>query len=297
MLDACFAVYEFRTGKRAFRRKERIAMIYQEYPVRAEGSSADAKMTTYLISHSEAMRIKERPLIIICPGGGYRYVSEREGEMIAFQWNALGYHAAVLYYSVNPVLYPTALLELAAAMKIVKEHSREWHVDPERILVEGSSAGGHLAASYGMFWKKPFLAEKVGIASEELRPAGMILHYPVITSGEYAHRDSFHMLLGEKYEELKDEMSLEKQVSADTPPAFLWHTNADGSVPAENSLLLTLAMRRHNIPVELHLYAKGGHGLALADERTMCADGSGTEKECTSWIALADMWMREVIFQ
>ncbi len=272
-------------------------MIYQEYQVRAEGSAEDVKMTTYLISHSEAMKIQKRPLIIICPGGGYRYVSEREGEMIALQWNALGYHAVVLKYSVHPAIYPTALLELATVMKLVKQHSEEWHVDAERILVEGSSAGGHLAASYGMFWKRPFLAEKVGVSAEELRPAGMILHYPVITSGEYAHQDSFHMLLGENYENRKDEMSLEHQVSEDTPPAFIWHTNEDKSVPAENSLLLTLALRRHHIPVELHLYAKGGHGLALADERTMCADGSGTEKECTSWVSLAETWLREVVFK
>ena len=217
--------------------------------------------------------------------------------MIALQWNALGYHAVVLCYSTEPATYPTALLELATVMKMVKEHSAEWHVKADKILVEGSSAGGHLAASYGMFWKRPFLAEKVGLSSEELRPAGMILHYPVITSGEYAHRDSFHMLLGEKYEELKEELSLENQVNEDTPPTFIWHTNEDGSVPAENSLLLALAMRRHHVPVELHMYAKGGHGLALADERTMCADGSGTEKECTSWVALADMWLREVVLK
>ena len=272
-------------------------MIYKEYPIRVEGSTEQAKMTTYLISHSEAMRIQERPLIIICPGGGYRYVSDREGEMVALQWNAYGYHAVVLRYSVAPAVYPTALIELATVMKMVREHSAEWHVMADKILVEGSSAGGHLAASYGMFWKKPFLAEKVGLPSEELRPAGMILHYPVITSGEYAHRDSFRMLLGEKYEELKEEVSLEHQVSKDTPPTFLWHTNEDGSVPAENSLLLALAMRRHNVPVELHMYAKGGHGLALADERTMCADGSGTEKECTSWVALAETWLREVVLQ
>lgn len=173
----------------------------------------------------------------------------------------------------------------------------EWHVKADKILVEGSSAGGHLAASYGMFWKEPFLAEKVGIASENLRPAGMILHYPVITSGEYAHRDSFRILLGERYEELKEELSLENQVSEDMPPTFLWHTNEDGSVPAENSLLLALEMRRHHVPVELHLYAKGGHGLALADERTMCADGSGTEAECTSWVALAETWLREVVLK
>ncbi|MCM1174941.1 MAG: alpha/beta hydrolase [Blautia sp.] len=272
-------------------------MIYREYPIRAEGSTKEAKATAYLISHSDAIKIQKRPLIIICPGGGYRYVSDREGEMIALQWNAYGYHAVVLRYSVAPAVYPTALTELAMVMKMVKDHSEEWHVDTSRILVEGSSAGGHLAASFGMFWKKPFLAEKAGVASEELRPAGMILHYPVITSGEYAHRDSFRMLLGEKYEELKDEVSLEHQVSEDTPPAFLWHTNEDQSVPAENSLLLALAMRRYHIPVELHLYAKGGHGLSLADERTMGADGGGMEKECTSWVALAETWMREALWK
>lgn len=272
-------------------------MIYKEYPIQVEGSTEQAKMTTYLISHSDVMKIQKRPLIIICPGGGYRYLSDREGEMIALQWNAYGYHAVVLHYSVAPAVYPTALLELATVMKMIREHSEEWYVDTDKILVEGSSAGGHLAASYGVFWKKPFLAEKVGAASENLRPAGMILHYPVITSGEYAHRDSFRMLLGEKYEELKEDVSLENQVSEDTPPTFLWHTNEDGSVPAENSLLLALAMRRHNVPVELHLYAKGGHGLALADERTMCADGSAVEKECTSWVALAETWLREVVWK
>ncbi len=148
-----------------------------------------------------------------------------------------------------------------------------------------------------MFWKKDFLAEKLGVSSEMLRPAGMILNYPVITSGEYAHDDSFRKLLGERYTEMKDQLSLENQVNADTPPAFIWTTNEDRSVPAENSLLLALAMRRQNIPVELHMYTKGGHGLALADERTMHADGSCIEKECQSWMMLAHTWIQEVILK
>lgn len=270
-------------------------MIYNEYPINVEGSTGKARLTTYLISHSDEINIQKRPLIIVCPGGGYSFVSEREAEMLALQWTAYGYHAAVLYYSVEPAVYPTALLELATAVKMMKEHAKEWHIDSDKILIEGSSAGGHLAASYGMFWNRAFMAEKAGTASEMLRPAGMILNYPVITSGEYAHDDSFRSLLAENYEDMKAEMSLENQVSVDTPPAFIWHTNEDGLVPAENSLLLALAMRKQGIPVELHLYAKGGHGLSLADERTDGMDGWGKVKECQSWMTLADTWMKEVI--
>ena len=270
-------------------------MICEDYEIRVEGSEDQARLITYLISPSEKIAMKKRPLILICPGGGYSYVSDREGEMFALQWNAYGFHAAVLRYSVAPAVYPAALLELAKAMKMIKERAAEWDVDPNKILLEGSSAGGHLAASFGMFWNKPFLSEKLGVDSKMLRPAGMILNYPVITSGQYAHRDSFQNLLGDRYEELKEEMSLEHQVSADTPPTFLWHTNEDGYVPAENSLLLALEMRKHHIPVELHLYAKGGHGLGLADERTMNVDGSGVEPECQSWMELAHRWVKEVI--
>ncbi|MCM1037756.1 MAG: alpha/beta hydrolase [Ruminococcus sp.] len=272
-------------------------MIYQEHPIQVQGSTPDTRLCTYLISHSDEINIQTRPLIIICPGGGYCFLSDREAEMLALQWNAYGYHAAVLYYSVEPARYPTALTELAASVKFMKEHAKEWHIDTEHIIIQGSSAGGHLAANYGMFWKKDFLSEELGVSPEILRPAGMILNYPVITSGPYAHEDSFRCLLGEDYEKRKDGLSLENQVSADTPPAFIWCTDEDGLVPAENSLLLALEMRKKHIPVELHLYAKGGHGLALADERTNGMDNFGIEKECQSWVSLANTWLREVVFR
>lgn len=272
-------------------------MICKEYPIQVNGSVPGARLCTYLLSHSEEINIRKRPLIIICPGGGYCFLSDREAEMLALQWNAYGYHSAVLYYSVEPALYPTALSELAFSVKLLKEHAEEWHIDAEKVIIEGSSAGGHLAANYGMFWNRDFLSKEQGISSELLRPAGMILNYPVITSGQYAHEDSFRKLLGKRFETMKDELSLEYQVSADTPPAFIWCTNEDGLVPAENSLLLALEMRKHHIPVELHLYAKGQHGLSLADERTVGMDGLGVEKECQSWMKLANTWLREVILK
>lgn len=272
-------------------------MICETYPIKAEGSGDQARLDTYLISYSENIAMHRRPLILICPGGGYNHVSDREAEMFALQWNAYGYHAAVLRYSVAPAVYPTALLELGKAMVMIKEHAEEWDIDPDKIILEGSSAGGHLAASLGMFWNRSFLEEKLGTDSKMLQPAGMILNYPVISSGPYAHEDSFRKLLGDRYEEMREELSLENQVSVDTPPAFLWHTNEDNTVPAENSLLLAMEMRKHHIPVELHLYTKGGHGLALADERTMGREGNGIEPECRSWMELAYCWMREVILK
>ena len=143
-----------------------------------------------------------------------------------------------------------------------------------------------MAASFGCFWKKEFLVKETGGNEELLRPDGLILSYPVITSGEFAHRGSFEMLLGDRYEELFEEMSLENQVNADTPKTFLWHTFEDATVPVENSLLFAQALRRKNIPVEFHLYPKGGHGLGLGNELTCSPTGKEIQPEVTTWINL-----------
>ena len=270
-------------------------MIHEEIPINVAGSQDYARAETYLISHSEEIAISSRPMVIICPGGGYCYTSDREAEMFAIKWNSMGYQAMVLWYSVKPAVYPTSLLELASAVKLAKEHAKEWDVDPERIFVQGSSAGGHLAASYGMFWNKPFVAEALKTESTNLKIRGMILNYPVITSGPYAHQESFENLLGDDYETRKEEMSLENQVSEATPPAFLWTTNQDGLVPAENSIFLALAMRKAGIPVELHMYMKGNHGLGLANELTVDRNGGAVEHSCESWFALAYTWTQEMI--
>ena len=274
--------------------KEERDVIYESYDIRGKGSEEYAHAVTYLISHSDEISVQKRPLVVICPGGGYCHTSQREAEMFALRWNSYGYQAIVLWYSVRPAVYPAALLELARTVKLAREHAKEWDVDSDQIYVQGSSAGGHLAASYGMFWKKEFVAKAMDADPELLRPNGMMLNYPVITSGEFAHRESFENLLGDRYDELKEEMSLEHQVSADTPPAFLWHTNQDGLVPAENSLLLALAMRRAGRPVELHMYMKGNHGLGLASKLTADRDGGAVEPSCQSWFELAYRWTREL---
>lgn len=270
-------------------------MIQETIPLKLAGSLPQANIKTFIIEDSVEYKIKKRPVVIVCPGGGYCYLSDREGEILALQYVAMGYHAVVLNYSIVPAVFPTALLETAFTVKLLRQKAEEWHIDPDKIIVEGSSAGGHLAASYGVFWKEDFVAQRVGLEDtdrEILRPNGMILNYPVITSGEFAHRDSFKNLLGERYEELVDTMSLENQVGPDTPPAFIWHTFTDGCVPVENSLLFVGAMRRAGISVEFHMYPLGGHGLALANELTETSYEQEVVPCCQSWISLVRTWLQ-----
>lgn len=266
-------------------------MIYKEIPLQMEGSLPDAKLILYIQDYSEDMLVQERPMVILCPGGGYNHTSDREAESEALQFLAMGCHAAVLRYSVAPARYPVQLSELAFSMKHIREHMAEWHIEKEKIVVQGSSAGGHLAASLGMFWTEEWLRKLAGAKSaEELKPNGMLLCYPVITSGQFAHRGSFEKLVGDD-KELLEKLSLENQVNEHTPRTFIWHTFTDGSVPAENSLLLVNALRRYNISTEFHLYPTGQHGLALASPLTASRGGAHMQKECESWIGLAHTWI------
>ncbi|MBQ7954945.1 MAG: alpha/beta hydrolase [Lachnospiraceae bacterium] len=269
-------------------------MIYKEIPIKVEGSQPGAKLIAYIQKYSEGMFVQERPMVILCPGGGYNHLSDREAESVALRFLAMGCHAAVLEYSVLPAKFPTQVSELAMAVKIVREHAKEWHVMENKIVVQGCSAGGHLAASLGMFWTKNWLWETVGAQNAgEIRPNGMILCYPVISSGKFAHQGSFDVLAGDD-EQLRQILSLENQVNENTPKAFIWHTFTDETVPVENSLFLVSALRKYSIPTEFHLYPKGQHGLALATKQTASGDGKYVQEECSTWIELAKVWLEEL---
>lgn len=280
-------------------------MIYQTFPIELAGSNPGSRLTVYIQEKSPEIMIEKRPLVVICPGGGYAFTSDREAEVFALEFLAMGYQAAVLRYSVDTAKFPTALTELAYSVKLVREHAEEWYVDPDAILVMGSSAGGHLAASLGTLWQESFLADAMGIAAKDkeiYKPNGMILCYPVITSGEYAHRDSFLYLLGqeegtlEKREDpdsLVAKLSLENRVTEDVPPVFIWHTFTDGLVPVENSLLFVSALRKAGISTEFHMYQEGGHGLGLANRLTRHVCGDGLQPECATWTDLVHNWIEK----
>ncbi len=209
-----------------------------------------------------------RPMVIICPGGGYEHVcADREGERIALSYNAAGYHAAVVHYPVFPHRHPEPLQAVARAFRIARAHAEEWQLMPDKIAVCGFSAGGHLAASLSTLWNDPRFFAEEEIASRLHRPDASVLCYPVISSGDKAHKGSFRALIGEdESNPLWQAMSCEQQVDSHTPPAFLWHTVEDDCVPVENSMLYAAALQKAHVSFELHIYPKGGHGMALVTD-------------------------------
>ncbi|MEZ4637660.1 MAG: alpha/beta hydrolase [Caldilineaceae bacterium] len=221
--------------------------------------------------------------VLICPGGGYARRAYHEGILIAECFNALGFHAFVVHYSVAPHRHPQPLRDVARALRMIRQRAGEWRVDPEHIAVCGFSAGGHLTASLGVHFDHAALHADTAHDGVSSRPDALILCYPVISSGEFRHQGSFDNLLGEHADEAaRAEMSLELQVNAHTPPAFLWHTVEDAGVPVENSLLFAQSLRRCGVPFEMHIYPHGRHGLGLSAE----------DPHVATWVDLCAGWLR-----
>lgn len=262
-----------------------------DYAAAGLNGTASATLTTYVIAHEKEMdKITRRPAVVICPGGAYRFCSTRESEPIARRFLAAGFQAFVLNYSVRELPFPAHLLQAAKAVATVREHAEEWDIDPHKIIIIGFSAGGHLAASLGTLWNRDYVKNTLGYFHGEHRPDGMILSYPVITSGTFAHRGSFENLLLDRYSDaLLEDVSLEKQVSADTVPAFLWHTVTDQAVPVENTLLMASALRQAHIPFEMHVFPEGAHGLSLSTPET-----GGGPACCAAWPDMAIRWINDL---
>lgn len=254
-----------------------------------------ATYTTYILdSYPEYQNPKNRPLVIICPGGGYGHHSPREGEAVAIKFNNYGYNAIVLRYSLTPNTFPCALYELAYVVSLARKNASAWDINPDKIIVAGFSAGAHVAGSLATLWNKAGIDKALDIPCEAFKPNGFLAGYPVITSGEHAHRDSFIRLLGEDYDRLIDYVSLEKQVDCDTPPTFIWHTFEDAAVPVENSLLLADALHKQGIDCELHIFPHGSHGLGLATKETDTKDGKKYQPECAVWTDLFATWVNNL---
>ena len=272
-------------------------MKYEKIKMHVDGSQDSTYFALYILDDSPEFCNKEkRPLMLVIPGGGYSMTSDREAEPIAMTYLAKGFHAAVLRYSVAPSHYPTQLREIAGTILWLRQHADEYGIDADKITVIGFSAGGHLAASLGVYWDSDMITGYFHEDAELFRPNAMLLCYPVITSGEYAHKDSFVKLLGEDYgnDELMDVVSLEKHVSDKVPPVFMWHTASDDCVPVENSILFSKALSAYKIPFELHIFPAGCHGLSLANDTTGSADGGMMEPYCTIWPELSFRWLNDL---
>ena len=227
--------------------------------------------------------------VVICPGGGYGHLAmDHEGHQIAQWLNSFGVAGFIVKYrhsnSGAGYGHPAPLQDAQRAVRTVRARAKEWNVDPERIGILGFSAGGHLASSAGTHFQNRYSDAKDSIDKFSCRPDFMILIYPVISFTEWCtHKGSRKNLLGNDPEsELVENLSNERQVTAQTPPTFLVHGNDDKGVPPENSIFFYLALRKAKVPAEMHIYENGRHGFGLGKQFGAVS----------SWPLRCQEWMR-----
>ena len=225
--------------------------------------------------------------IVICPGGGYAHLAPHEGADYARFLNESGIAGFVLKYRLGSDGYhhPAMLQDAARALRTVRARAGEWKLDPQRIGIMGSSAGGHLASTLLTHFDsgKPGAADP--IERQSSRPDLGILCYAVISLGEFGHAGSRNNLLGPNPSpELVRELSNELHVTKDTPPCFIWHTYEDNGVRVENSLQFAEALRRAGVPFDLHIYQKGPHGLGLGTRDWNPERRHPWTRDCIYWL-------------
>lgn len=240
-------------------------------------------LTVYARERNPELPRKIRPAMLVVPGGAYYSVSAREGEPVALSFVGEGYQAFVLEYTTKTA-HPVPLFEAAMAMRFIRTEAEKYSVDPTHVGAIGFSAGGHLIGLLATVWEQ---SELCGV-----RPDAVALAYPVVTTGEFTHEDSANFISGGE-KELRARLSVEKLVTKDSVPAFLWHTFEDGLVPVENSLLLAEAYRRAGVPFELHIFEHGPHGLSVATFETADTPSGDLINEAVSaWTGALFKWLR-----
>ena len=235
---------------------------------------------------TEIKYCEKRPSVVIFPGGGYEYCSEREGEPVAFQYLAAGYAAFVVSYSCKKP-FPAPLNDAAYTFYKIRMRAEEFCIDPNKIAVLGFSAGGHLAGCLATMWNDVSVVKTIGCTAEELRPNAAVLCYPVISGVTSPHEGSFKVLLGEEPTRSDlSRLSLENRVTPKTPPIFIWATANDASVSAHNSLVMAKACISNKIPMELHLFDEGPHGIATCD-KPIARTAKDVNEHVREWIPLS----------
>lgn len=273
-----------------------------------------AYFDTYLLHASNEYNVgKKRPLVIVCPGGGYAFTSDREAEPIALKFNSIGMHCVVLWYTVMDQVKnvpQNAWMECAMVVKQVREHAEEWLVEHDQIIVCGFSAGGHLALQTALRWQEKELAEKLHTTSDQLKINLAIAAYPSVQVDHAFEEEDFGFAASliaqpntanERYfgvqnpdEQDVNAYNLCQFVSEFAPPMFVWHTFEDVLVDVQNSLQLAQSLRQQNVPFELHIFEKGEHGLALCD-RTTARKASHHNSHVKHWFTLCEEWLSPYI--
>lgn len=269
--------------------------LYPYFNKETEGVCGE--LTAYIRTPSREIKAKKRPAVLVIPGGGYGMVSDREGEPVALRFLNEGYCAFVLKYTTN-VAYPTPLIEASMAMAYIRENAEKYGIDPTNVAAIGFSAGGHLTGMLATMYDEKEVKTALGEKANLVRPDAVVLSYPVVTMEDrYTHGGTKCVISGSG--KIHDEfLSVEKRVTANSVPAFLWHTMEDNCVLVENSLFLASAYRRAGVPFALHIFEKGWHGLSVCDEEVFdCAEIVAPFGHVEKWFELAIDWLEARGFQ
>ena len=237
------------------------------------------------------------PAILILPGGGYCFVSQREGEPIALQYLAQGFDCFVLDYDIAPAhRYPVPLVQAGMAMMYLRREADKLNIDGEHIAAIGFSAGGHLCGCISLLWDDPALKAMWGEECERIRPDASVYSYPVVSSDKaVAHVGSFDNLCADLVD--RKDYSLDKKVRPSAKPSFIWANSPDDCVPVENSILLYSALHKAGVPAELHIYADGWHGMATCDEEVNEGDVSDPMfRHIRTWIPVSVEFLKRFGF-
>ena len=288
----------------------------------------DVTLTTYIQDDSpELMNGRRRGAVLVCPGGGYFYCSDREGEPVALALAAQGYDTFVLRYSVfnhndgpntnenivpdpskpwvsnGAEAHPGPIRDLGKAMQYIVGHAEAWHIDVNKLALAGFSAGAHNCAMYCVYYDDPMVKDFLGL-EQGIRPACAIIAYGlsdfriVMAKPDHPTAEMWYGFMKSYFggngitDELLDELSPYLHVTEHTPPMFIWATAGDQAVPNAHSLKLAAALDAKKVPYELHIFEEGRHGLALATQES----ASGIEQirpDVAPWLALADTWLKK----
>lgn len=234
--------------------------LYEYFSLPRNGHTG-GYLTVYAHEKEKEISVRERPAMLVLPGGGYGMLSEREAEPVAMAYYARGYQAFVLQYSLKTA-YPVPLVEAAMATAFIRDNAEKYRADKSHVAAIGFSAGGHLCGMLATLFADKAVKEALGSKAELVRPDAVVLCYGVLSTGKYGHQGTADYISGGDGA-LKEKLSLEKCVTKDSAPAFLWHTTKDDCVPVQCSMLYANACLEAGVPFEMHLFEQGWHGLSV----------------------------------